>query len=96
MKTPAATRWVERHDAILVFTELIGAIVGALEELTQVPGGETASKANQLVHVCTIFDFVHSCTVLEGPSALLLTKQLQLPNLDLVAVCSVIENLAEY
>ena len=97
LKTLAATRWVERHDAILVFMELIEAIVGALEELTQVPGGETASKANQLVHVCTSFDFIYSCTVLEGPSALLLnvSKQLQSPNLDLVAVCSVIENVAQ-
>ena len=68
--------------------ELIEAIVGALEEQTRVPVGETASKANQLVHVCTSFDFIYSCTVLEGPSALLLnvSKQLQSPNLDLVAV----------
>ena len=82
LKTICATRWLERHDAILV--ELIEAIVACLEELTLVPG-ETGSKANQLVHVCTSFDFIYSCTVLENPSALFLTvsKQLQLPTMDL-------------
>ena len=95
LKTLAVTRWVERHDAILVFLELLEPIVGALEELNQVAGGETASKANQLIHVCTSFDFIYSCTVLERPSALLLnvSKQLQSPNLDLFAVCSMIEKL---
>ena len=95
LKTLAVTRWVERHDAILVFLELLEPIVGALEELNQVAGGETASKANQLIHVCTSFDFIYSCTVLERPSALLLnvSKQLQSPNLDLFAVCSMIDNL---
>ena len=46
LKTLAVTRWVERHDAILVFLELLEPIVGALEELNQVAGGETASKVN--------------------------------------------------
>ena len=39
-------------------------------ELSHVPGGETATKADQLVHVCTSFECIHSCTVREGPSAL--------------------------
>ena len=41
------------------------------------------------------FDFIYSCTVLEGPSALLLqvSKQLQSPKLDLVGICSIIEKL---
>ena len=94
LKTICATRWVERHDAILVFMELIEAVVACLEELTLVPG-ETGSKANQLVHVCTSFDFIYSCTVLEYPSALFLTvsKQLQSPTMDLAEVCSLIENV---
>ena len=57
--------------------------------------GETAAKANQLVCVCTSFDFIYSCTVLEVPSALFLqvSKQLQSPRLDLVGICSIIEKL---
>ena len=62
LKTLAVTRWVERHDAILVFPELLELIVGALEELNQVAGGETASKPNNLINVCTSFDFFYSCT----------------------------------
>ena len=94
LKTICATRWVERHDAMLVFMELIEAVVACLEELTLVPG-ETGSKANQLVHVCTSFDFIYSCTVLENPSALFLTvsKQLQSPTKDLAEICSLIENV---
>ena len=94
LKTICATRWVERHDAMLVFMELIEAVVSCLEELTLVPG-ETGSKANQLVHVCTSFDFIYSCTVLENPSALFLTvsKQLQSPTMDLAEICSLIENV---
>ena len=71
--------------------ELIEAIVGALEELTQVPGGETASKGNQLVHVllhlllyCSRF----KCTFTEC------FQTIQLSNLVLISVCSVIKNLA--
>ena len=84
LKAICATRWVERHDAI----------VACLEELTLVPG-ETGSKANQLVHVCTSFDFIYSCTVLENPSSLFLTvaKQLQSPTMYLAEVCSLIENV---
>ena len=67
LKTICATRWVERHDAIFVFMELIEAVVARLEELTLVPG-ETGSKANQLVHVSTLFDFIYSCTVLYNSS----------------------------
>ena len=48
LKTLAYTQWVESHDAILVFLEILEPIVGALEELNQVAGGETASKANRL------------------------------------------------
>ena len=89
----AETRWVERHDAILVFMELFETIVGALEALTLLHG-ETSAKANQLVCVCTSFDFIYSCTVLEGPSALLqVSKQLQSPKLDLVGICSIIDKL---
>ena len=94
LKSLAETRWAERHDAILVFMELFEAIVGALEALTLLPG-ETSAKANQHVYVCTSFEFIYSCTVLEGPSALLLqvSKQLQSPKLDLVGICSIIEKL---
>ena len=71
LKSLVETRWVERHDAILVFMELFEAIVGALEALTLLHG-ETSAKANQLVCVCTSFDFIYSCTFIEAPSALLL------------------------
>ena len=51
LKTFAVTQWVERHDILLVFLELLELIVGDLDELNQVVGVETASKANQLIHV---------------------------------------------
>ena len=96
LKTLVVTQLVERHDAVLVFLELLELIVGALgDPLNQVAGGETASKANQLNYICTSFDFIYSCSVLERPSALLLnvSKQLSSPNLDLFAVISIIGNL---
>ena len=45
------------------------------------------------VCVCTSFHFIYFCTVLEGPTALILqvSKQLRSPKLDLVGICSIID-----
>lgn len=91
---PSVQQDGQRHDKMLVFMELTEAVVACLEELPLVPG-ETTSKANQLVHVCTSFDFIYSCTVLENPSALFLTvsKQLQSSTMNLAEICSLIEDV---
>lgn len=44
LKNHCATRWVERHEAVLSFKELYPAVVASLEEIAQWPG-DTGSTA---------------------------------------------------
>ena len=51
LKSLSETRWVERHDAILVFMELFEAIVGALEALTLLTEKQQQRRINSFVYV---------------------------------------------
>lgn len=43
------TRWVERHDSILIFMELYDSISEALEDISQWVDLDTSSKAKRLL-----------------------------------------------
>jgi hypothetical protein len=48
LKKQCATRWVKRHDAVLVFKALYPAVIKALEDLSVLPG-DGGSKACMLL-----------------------------------------------
>ena len=59
LKPICATRWVERHDVIIIFVILLPAVVSTLEELQQENKQvEVATKA------ATLFSSVQKCTLL--------------------------------
>lgn len=49
LKNLCATRWVDRHDAVILFEELQPAILHALDKITQWIDADTSSSANQLI-----------------------------------------------
>jgi len=59
LKPICATRWVERHDSIIIFVTLLPAVVSALEELQQeIKQVDVATKA------ATFLNSVQKCTFL--------------------------------
>lgn len=50
LKSVCPTRWVERHEAILVFLELFDSIIDSLETISSWFDRETSSKANSILH----------------------------------------------
>jgi len=61
LKPICATRWVERHDSVIIFVTLLPAVVSTLEELQQENKQvEVATKA------VTLLNSVQKCTFLIG------------------------------
>lgn len=48
LKSPCPTRWIEYHDSIIRFLEMISPIVSALEEFAASPAGKTF-ESNDLI-----------------------------------------------
>jgi hypothetical protein len=71
LKTLCETRWVERHDGILVFVELLPAIFDALEILED-SKDVCAAVAGRLLNSISTSKFIIAILVLESVSALLL------------------------
>ena len=80
------TRWVERHDAVLVFAELYDSIAMTLEQISQWNDREAASEAICLLAAISRHEFVISLQCLKH--VLILTKpvsiKLQAVDLELV------------
>ena len=69
-----ATRWVERHDSIIIFVTLLPAVVSTLEELQQENKQvEVATKA------VTLLNFVQKCTFLIAALVMQHTSGIILP-----------------
>ena len=69
------TRWIERHDAVLVFVELFDAICAALENLAA-SGTEVSAEAECLLSAISRSSFLISVLTLKH--ALSLTKPLSM------------------
>ena len=87
LKSVCPTRWVERHDAVLVFLELIQAVIDALGVISEWDDRDSASQAGQLM--CSILqpEFIitlHVLTKLFSVS-LPLCRLLQKQNTDLIS-----------
>ena len=83
------TRWVERHDSVVTFVELLPAIYKTLDELqtstSRTVQVDVAAKASQLISSICNTSFLVSVHVIEHISAILLplSKMLQEKNLDI-------------
>jgi len=98
LKPICATRWVERHDSIIIFVTLLPAVVSTLEELQQENKQvEVATKA------ATLFNSVQKCTFLtaalfmQRTSGIILpvSKLLQKKELDIFAVIELIDSVLD-
>lgn len=86
LKMMCPTRWVERHDSILVFLELFDSILEALEEISQWVDLDTSSKAKKLLIAMQEPEFVKTTHIVAKVFSISmpLSRQLQTENIDLV------------
>lgn len=89
------TRWVENHDGLLRFKEIIVPIVETLEELSAVADIETSSKSSQLLKAIVAPEFVISICTAEVifKHTLQLCKVLQTVNCDLIQALDLVQNI---
>ena len=89
------TRWIERHDAVMVFLDLMEAADDALETISSWPDRETSSKARQLMCAMENSEFLVSVHVLGQVFAVSmpLSRLLQTENMDLCEAMSLAEQL---
>lgn len=86
LKTLCSTRWVERHDSVILFIELFSAVIDALEKINVWLNIETTSKANRYFDAITKSEFIISIHIIGKifSISLPLSRQLQTENIDLV------------
>ena len=53
LKTFCETRFIERHEALVLFQNNYAIIVSSLEEILQLPDRKTVDKARSLLHALT-------------------------------------------
>lgn len=79
------TRWVDRHDAVILFFCALPEIVDSFTEISEWKESESAKKAVLYINSITSTEFIFSCVCLVDilKRTLPLSKLLQKPNLDL-------------
>lgn len=84
LKNLCATRWVERHEAVLTFVALYAAILECFERCMQLDS-ETATKARMLSKAMKSSEFLVALVCLENLLSVTysLSKQLQQVGIDL-------------
>jgi len=85
LKRLCPTRWVQRHDAVLVFLELLEPVVDCLETISTWQDRETSCKAHQLLCAVKQPQFLVAIHVLSKVFAVSmpLSRLLQKENMDL-------------
>ncbi|XP_022162591.1 52 kDa repressor of the inhibitor of the protein kinase-like [Myzus persicae] len=91
LKMMCPTRWVERHDAILVFIELYKAILVALDEISEWEDIHTSSKAKRLMIIIEQPEFIITTHIIGKvfSVSMPLSRQLQTENIDLLTALKV-------
>uniref|UniRef100_A0A7M4E584 52 kDa repressor of the inhibitor of the protein kinase-like n=1 Tax=Crocodylus porosus TaxID=8502 RepID=A0A7M4E584_CROPO len=86
LQSVCVTRWVERHDSIMVFAELFDAVIAALEAMQTDGDKAVRNKANFYYKSVCDFEFIINLTVAEFllGITLPLSKELQRVNADIV------------
>ena len=98
LKPICATRWVERHESIIIFVTLLPAVVSALEELQQeIRQVEVATKAATLLNSVQKFTFLIAALVMQHTSGIILpiSKLLQTKALDIFAMIQLIYSVLD-
>lgn len=64
LKSLCETRWVLRHEAVMLFKEFVEPVVAALEEVqNECSGTDSSKRANSLLHCICNFNFLISICV---------------------------------
>lgn len=77
------TRWVERHDAVLLFCSELAAIVNALTVITNWSESDSASKASTLKHALCCCEFIVTIFCLSDVLSLTLGLSRKLQNVSI-------------
>lgn len=95
LKDLCPTRWVERHESVMVFLELFDSVIEALEEISNWVDRETSSKSNNLLCSIKNGEFLLTVHILAKvlSISLPLSRQLQTENLDLVKAMELAEDV---
>jgi len=87
LKQMCPTRWVERHDSVHIFKQLMPAVHDCLAKIAEWPDSESAARANQLLCSIRQAEFIVALCVTARVFAvtLPLCRELQRETLDLAA-----------
>jgi len=98
LKPICATRWVERHDWIIIFVTLLPAVVSTLEELQQENNQvEVATKVATLLNSVQKCTFLIAVLVMQHTAGIILpvSKLLQKKELDIFAGIELIDSVLD-
>jgi len=98
LKPICATRWVERHDWIIIFVTLLPAVVSTLEELQQENNQvEVATKVATLLNSVQKCTFLIEVLVMQHTAGIILpvSKLLQKKELDIFAGIELIDSVLD-
>ena len=90
-----ATRWVDRHESVGVFSNLQCAVVEALAEISTWPERETSSRALQLLSTIRQSEFCIALLILKKifGYSVVLCKVLQKVSLDLLEAVNIAQDI---
>lgn len=88
------TRWVERHDAVILFYCSLPEIVDSFTEISEWEDSESSKRAVLYINSVTSTQFILSCACLIDilKTTLPLSKLLQKPSLDLNKASSAVQD----
>jgi hypothetical protein len=88
LKLLCPTRWIARHDSIIIFLELFDVIVDSLSEVCAWLDTDASSGTYQLLYVIKKPEFILATYILRHvlSLSLSLSKFLQTKNIDLIEV----------
>lgn len=97
LKTFCATRWVQRHESVLTFHEMMPALTAFLEECENSSDRETSCKARLLHKTICDPSFVVTLCILKDVLAITVNLSIFLQNVnnDLYHAVSYIENVTK-
>jgi len=90
-----STRFIERHTAVLVFSEMMPFVVEALQGMTHWSSVDTRRTALQLLNSILTPQFIVSLVILESITALMhpVSSSLQKVGIDIIGAIQQIDNL---
>nr|CAI5847964.1 unnamed protein product [Callosobruchus analis] len=95
LKQMCPTRWVQRHDAVMIMVQLFTPIITSLQEISLWRDKDSSSGAHMLIDALSQSNFIISLLCLEKLLAftLPLSKMLQSKNIDLASAMNIVEDV---